>query len=569
MTTLLLSVLLAPTPAEACGGFFCNRDAPVDQSGETIVFEVDDEEDKVTMHVQVDYEGPSESFAWVVPVRGVPDLFRSHDALFTGLRNLTVPSFGARTDNTDCENGSYVYSYDYNASSSFPDSGSVDTGTLAGGGGVTVLDSGTVASYETVTLSAEDSTVLVDWLQENDFDVPDTMAEALAPYVAGGMNFVALKLQKDAETGNLAPLGMRYEGTVPAVPLTLTAVAATDDMPMTIYLLGDARGVPLNYLHVGLNPLAIDYWSGGTNIDDVISRAADEAGGQAFATESAQPLTNVRSLLFTDRMFDTTVLEGLGAADFVAALPQAGFFGSPEVLEVLRTHIPVPASFPYDENSFYNSPDYYASYYDLIEDFDAAAAIADLEDAEVEPREAAQEMLDRSAYLTRMRSSVSPAEMTLDPHFGFNPDLPVVDDLGWLDVKRLCDDVIVDYMDAPQRLAYAYGQTVVIPSENALASMGLTAFDYVQGQSDFAALFIEQMYTSGDPEVLVDQTGQRLPDLTEDTMPGTQLPGTTTQGGLASDGGDAGEKGGCGCSNTGSAVGWLPLLGLLALGRRR
>jgi len=567
MNTLLLSVLLAPTPAEACGGFFCNRDQPVDQSGETIVFEVDETEDKVTMHVQVDYEGPAESFAWVVPVKGVPDLFRSHDALFTGLLNLTGRSFGVRTDNSDCENGTYLYDYDAgypSASSSFSDSGAPPSG----GGGVTVLDAGTVASYETVTLSAEDSTVLVEWLQDNDFDVPDTMADALAPYVAGGMNFVALKLQKDADTGNLAPLAMRYDGTVPAVPLTLTAVAATDDMPMTIYLLGEARGVPLNYLHVGLNPLAIDYWSSGNNLDDVISRAADEAGGQAFATESATELSSVRSLLYTEGQYDTTVLEGLGPADFVAALPNAGFFGSQEVLDVLREHIPVPASFPYDENDFYNNPSYYADYYDLITDFDVDAAIADLVDAEVEPRQAAQEMLERASWLTRLRSSVSPAEMTLDPHFGFNPDLPPAESIAWLDVKRLCDTVVRDYRDAPQLLTYPYGQSLVIPSEASLADRGVSAFEYVSDQSAFAALWIEQMSTSGAPDVLVDQSGNGT--TSNPTMPGTNMPGTyTNDPSLAGNGGGSEEKAGCGCSATGSAVGWLPLLGLLALGRRR
>jgi MYXO-CTERM domain-containing protein len=268
-------------------------------------------------------------------------------------------------------------------------------------------------------------------------------------------------------------------------------------------------------------------------------------------------------------MFAPSALEGLSPMAFVALLPEAGFFGSNEVLEVLRVHIPVPASFPYDEIEFYNNPWSYPEYYDLIEGFDADAAIADLMDAEVEPRQAAQEMLDRSAWLTRLRSSVSPTEMTLDPHFGFNPDLPRVANLGWLDVQRMCDGVIRDFRDAPQRLAYPYGQTLVIPSENALAAQGLTPFEYVQDQSGFAALFIEQMSTSGPPEVLVDQSDQALPGLTEDTLPGTQLPGTYGGGSLANDGGDTEANGGCGCSATGSAAGWLPLLGLLALGRRR
>ena len=44
---------------------------------------------------------------------------------------------------------------------------------------------------------------------------------------------------------------------------------------LTVYLMGEGRGVPTNYLHVRLDPLAIDYWAGGSNFDLVVGRAAD------------------------------------------------------------------------------------------------------------------------------------------------------------------------------------------------------------------------------------------------------------------------------------------------------
>ena len=75
-------LLSTTATALACGGLFCNNNDPVDQSGEQIVFEIDEASDRTTMHVNVAYEGPSESFAWVVPVQGIPDLFRGHSELF-------------------------------------------------------------------------------------------------------------------------------------------------------------------------------------------------------------------------------------------------------------------------------------------------------------------------------------------------------------------------------------------------------------------------------------------------------------------------------------------------------
>ena len=68
-----LIALIATTPAaDACGGFFCNRTDPVDQSGEDILFSVDKDSDTTTAHIQIAYEGAAEDFAWIVPVAHAP-----------------------------------------------------------------------------------------------------------------------------------------------------------------------------------------------------------------------------------------------------------------------------------------------------------------------------------------------------------------------------------------------------------------------------------------------------------------------------------------------------------------
>ena len=48
---------------------------------------------------------------------------------------------------------------------------------------------------------------------------------------------------------------------------------------MEAYLLSDGLGVPTSYLHVQINEAAIDWWTAGSNYGDVITQAADEAGG--------------------------------------------------------------------------------------------------------------------------------------------------------------------------------------------------------------------------------------------------------------------------------------------------
>ena len=72
--------LFGPAPALACGGFFCNPAAPVLQAAERIVFAIDRDAGEVEMHVQITYTGPSEDFAWIVPVPRAPEIGLSTSA---------------------------------------------------------------------------------------------------------------------------------------------------------------------------------------------------------------------------------------------------------------------------------------------------------------------------------------------------------------------------------------------------------------------------------------------------------------------------------------------------------
>ena len=65
--------LLSPGPAAACGGFFCDNvggvPQPVDQTGENILFVIDDVAGTVEAHIQIQYMGDPAKFAWVIPAR--------------------------------------------------------------------------------------------------------------------------------------------------------------------------------------------------------------------------------------------------------------------------------------------------------------------------------------------------------------------------------------------------------------------------------------------------------------------------------------------------------------------
>ncbi|RYE82329.1 MAG: DUF2330 domain-containing protein, partial [Myxococcales bacterium] len=115
ITTLVaLSALaltgLAPAPARACGGTFCDNPGPgqppmpVLQTGENVLFIVD--EGQVEAHVQIQYSGNPERFAWVVPMPKVPEIKAGSQQLFVNLLQATVPTFQTSQTFASCSDGS-------------------------------------------------------------------------------------------------------------------------------------------------------------------------------------------------------------------------------------------------------------------------------------------------------------------------------------------------------------------------------------------------------------------------------------------------------------------------------
>jgi hypothetical protein len=83
--------------ARACGGTFCNGGPlamPVEQTGENILFVL--EPNRVQAHIQIQYQGDPERFAWILPVPALPESIQvGSQLLFQNLLTSTVPAFGA------------------------------------------------------------------------------------------------------------------------------------------------------------------------------------------------------------------------------------------------------------------------------------------------------------------------------------------------------------------------------------------------------------------------------------------------------------------------------------------
>ncbi len=433
-----LIALLSTGPAAACGGFFCSQ-VPVDQAGEQILFAVNGNE--VTAHIQIAYTGEAEKFSWVLPLPSVPTLGVGTEDVFTFLRQTTDPRFTLQWNWLDgCSAGDECFPSAEDGG--FQDGG--DDGTEGtDGGGVSVVAEGSVGPFDYKVVESTSGDALFEWLNDNGYDQPESSKPIVGHYVNQEFKFLALRLQKDKSAGDLQPVVISYTSeTFACVPLKLTSIAAAPDMPVRTWVLAGARAVPMNFFHVTLNPKAYPWldcgsWWGGSGVDcakaytDMVTEAANAANGHAFVTEYAGPSSIMSGVLFQPGQWNLSPLKGISdPSAYLDALMEQGFPRTSLMQEVIRKWIPKPAdaSEDCDEDAEFYTWNREACFAQLPDDFvfDPAGMTLDLEQRVVEPAKAAQALFDAHTYLTRVFTTVSPDEMTKDPIFSFNPDLPDV-----------------------------------------------------------------------------------------------------------------------------------------------
>src|SRR6185436_7168043 len=152
-------------------------------------------------------------------------------------------------------------------------------------------------------------------------------------------------LQVGQDTSAIRPIILRMQSSEACLPLKLTAIAATPDLRINVWVLADARAIPINYVEIGVNLAKLDWINGGINYDQLLKEAANEADGNAFAVEYAQKST-MATPWFT--LMNPNGRAGLSAApDPASYMNTFGTLGMPltsAVVQVLRKHIPMPAS---------------------------------------------------------------------------------------------------------------------------------------------------------------------------------------------------------------------------------
>jgi MYXO-CTERM domain-containing protein len=276
------TALGTPNEASACGGFFCSS-SPVDQTAEHILFTMN--ADSITAIVQISYQGDKDNFAWIVPVPTAPVLDATFPQLaFQALDNATQPQYR--------KNQCFRGGINFGAPGA---GGATSAPPPAASPGVNIIARQVVGPYDTVTLTGTSADVLVDWLQNNGYRITDKMIPVIAPYVADGMPFVALRLTPTAGVKDISPLSMTYIGSQPMIPIKLTAIAAQPEMGIVAWVISNEKYAPDNYvdLEVPDKLIQFDQYGSQTNYLSLVSMLADKVGGEAFVTEYAKPTLGI------------------------------------------------------------------------------------------------------------------------------------------------------------------------------------------------------------------------------------------------------------------------------------
>jgi MYXO-CTERM domain-containing protein len=343
-TGVAVACVLLAAPALACGGLFCNGSqvvVPPAQSAERLIFALNppgwdappeglsaalmagpapapatalpasavDAADTAALagptldaYIQIAYSGAAKSFAWVLPVDGVPLIVGTAQPDIFALDTATAPRFGfyakpppgpsppinwsAVSPGGGCFPGRGVGSDTWAPSSQLSET--FPPRPAAVPAPVAVIGQGKVGPYEVAVLRSDRPDTLQTWLVGHGYDVPEQAVALLQPYVAEGKTFVAFRLSDDQGVGAIQPVVVRLPGTQPCIPLRLTPVAAGPVVTVTALVLADGRARSPVYSDAQVDLQAVRPTTATTT--DYLARlreAVRASGGRAFVTERA------------------------------------------------------------------------------------------------------------------------------------------------------------------------------------------------------------------------------------------------------------------------------------------
>jgi hypothetical protein len=316
-------------------------------------------------------------------------------------------------------------------------------------------------------------------------------------------------------------------------------------MGVMVWVLGESRAVPVNYRSLELNETLIDWVNFGSNYNQVVVAAANEAGGQGFVAERVGPSDTYEQVVVGD--FERQRWEQLQtSAPTVSSdellrdtIPFAGWDG---YLDVLEDFLPQQ-----ELDRFVACP----QCDDPLTPFDQMAFMNALTTEVIAPMLDTDQLLLSRPYVTRLYTTLSAPEMDLDPLFDFNPDLDDVSNVHAATRVFECDPTIF-LSDAPSRIELEDGRVVRLPAD------GSWPFTLGDEDSPPANAIVAQLTTSGSGTVVTDNNAAIDQALEEHNarIPAKRAP-------------ELSMAGGCAVAHRRAKLGWWVALALAGLALRR
>ena len=233
---LALASLGLSAPASAfCGFYVAKADTDLFNEASKVALARDGERTVITM--ASDYTGDASEFAMVIPVVDIPEREQinvANPGLIDHLDAYTAPRLVEYHDENPCREREIVVTAQRVEAAPPPAPVMMEDAEQYG---VTIEAEYEVGEYDILILSAEESTGLINWLNQNDYRIPDGAEEVVGSYLKQGMKFFVAKVNLERHDGSkfLRPIQVAYEDEDFMLPIRLGTVNAEGKQELFVF----------------------------------------------------------------------------------------------------------------------------------------------------------------------------------------------------------------------------------------------------------------------------------------------------------------------------------------------
>ncbi len=233
-----LTITISTTAQAFCGFYVARADTSLFNQASQVVLVRDGDRTVITM--ANDFQGDVKDFAVVIPVPTFIERGQINVAdrkLVEHLDAYTAPRLVEYHDPDPCNR--YELEEIASMDMAFPRSAQALKASLGRSRGVTIEASYTVGEYDILILSAEESDGLIEWLDENGYNIPRGAEAVVDSYLKQDMRFFVAKvnLEEQSKLGYsyLRPLQVAYESNKFMLPIRLGTLNANGKQELYVY----------------------------------------------------------------------------------------------------------------------------------------------------------------------------------------------------------------------------------------------------------------------------------------------------------------------------------------------